>query len=37
MGRKFIGVELKPEYFEQAHKNILKAEKTKDQLSLFGA
>jgi len=36
MGRKFVGVELKPEYFEQAYKNILKAEKTKDQLSLFG-
>lgn len=35
MGRKFIGVELKPAYFEQACKNLAKVEREQEQPSLF--
>jgi len=34
-GRKFIGLELKPEYFEQAIKNLRDANKQDNQKSLF--
>jgi superfamily II DNA or RNA helicase len=34
-GRKFVGVELKPAYFDQAVKNIRKAEKEKNIPTLF--
>lgn len=37
MGREFIGIELKPAYFEQAVKNLQKAKKSQNQLSIFGA
>ena len=37
MGRRFIGIELKPEYFNVAVKNMLDAETHKDQGSLFGS
>lgn len=37
MGRKFIGVELKPSYYRQAIKNLEKAEKLNVQLSVFDA
>ena len=35
MGRRFIGFELKPSYFEQARKNLLIAEDGETQGSLF--
>lgn len=35
MGRRFVGVELKPSYYKQAIKNISKAENASDQLNLF--
>ena len=35
MGRKYIGVELKPSYFKQACKNLTKAEKVNVQQSIF--
>jgi hypothetical protein len=35
MGRYFIGIELKPAYFEQATKNLQKAEKAKNIKTLF--
>jgi hypothetical protein len=34
-GRKGIGVELKDKYFETAYKNLLKAERNNNQISLF--
>lgn len=37
MGREFVGIELKPAYFEQAVKNLQKAKKSQNQLSIFGA
>lgn len=36
MGRRFVGVELKPSYYEQAAKNLRKADTKNEQLSLFG-
>lgn len=36
MGRKFVGVELKDSYYEQARKNLLNAEDGQNQGSLFG-
>jgi hypothetical protein len=35
MGRYFIGIELKPAYFDQAKKNLQKAEKAKNIKTLF--
>jgi len=35
MGRKFIGIELKPSYFEQAVNNLRAAEDEKHELTLF--
>jgi DNA modification methylase len=35
MGRRFVGVELKPSYYEQAAKNLRKADAKNEQLSLF--
>lgn len=36
MGRRFVGVELKASYYEQARKNLLNAEDGQNQGSLFG-
>jgi DNA modification methylase len=35
MGRRFVGIELKPSYFSCAVKNISKADSLPDQLDLF--
>jgi DNA modification methylase len=35
--RRFVGIELKESYFDAAISNLKSAEKTKDQLSMFGA
>lgn len=37
MGRKFIGSELNPHYYEYALKNIASAESTGNQIDMFGA
>jgi hypothetical protein len=36
MGRRFVGIELKPSYYQQATKNLINAEDGVDQGSLFG-
>jgi hypothetical protein len=36
-GRRFVGVELKQSYYEQARKNLLAAESMQEQVSLFEA
>ena len=35
MGRRFVGAELKPSYWKQAVANLERAEREKDQRTLF--
>lgn len=36
-GRQFVGIELKPSYYNVARRNLAEAERTRDQMTLFDA